>query len=132
MRKLLPLVLLIAAAACGDSTAPDTSFAGTYALQSYDGVSLPVSINLAEDASVTVLSGSLTLTANGTFTVRTTAEWMFGGEVETSTDGVGGTFTRTGNTFRLTDEDGDTYTATYDGSSRVTVDIGGTLLVYTR
>lgn len=130
MRKLLSLLLLLAGAACTDTSAPDTSFTGTYALHSIDGETLPVTVYELEGDFIRILSGSITLRADNTFTTSTTATYQLEGQAGTETNGVSGTFTRSGDTFQLTDEDGEVYTMSYDGTSQLSMTDEGTVIVY--
>jgi len=99
--------------ACSDTPFTPEGVAGAYALVSVDGESLPVD---------GITSGSLTLLADGTFSLS------FGG-----TEFGGGTYTLTGsNTIQFTsvgDNDLDDFTGILDGNE-ITVDEDDVVLVF--
>lgn len=98
MKRLFTLLLLLPLlAACDDdSTGPDTSHVGTYELQSVGGEAVPASFE-DEGGIFTVLDGSITLAAGGTFSFEAESEWTEGGVTTPETHALSGTYTRNGN-----------------------------------
>ncbi|MBA3889586.1 MAG: hypothetical protein H0X64_03570 [Gemmatimonadaceae bacterium] len=130
MRKLITIVLLAFAAACGDSTGPDSSYLGTYALRSVDGQPVPFTIFASGDDYVRVTGGSLIFDSGDSFTTSLDLSYRFDGTVENESEWTGGTFKRAGNKFTMTDAEGDSYVATYDGSSTMTINADGVVFVF--
>lgn len=132
MRKLITLALLAVAAACGDSTGPDTSYLGTYYLRTIDGTPTPVTMYESDGDYLRVTGGSLIFNDNQTYTTSLDFTYRLEGLVRNESYSTGGTFKREGSRFTLTDSDGDTYAATYDGKSTMTVTADGEVWVYQR
>lgn len=130
MRKLLVLLSLVAAAACGDSATSAASVAGTYNLQTVNGSPLPF-LEQPSGPKIELLSEQLVLTSSGTFTItdqeRTTPT---GGSPSTQTLTFSGTYTLSGNTatFVVTNTPGTTI-GTFSGSI-LTISERGFLAVY--
>ena len=105
MRRLLISALAISLVACGsdDSTGPATSLAGTWALTRAAGAAPPATVY--SDASVTliILSGSLVLNANETWTGALVARTVTAAGSSDETFPASGTWSRNGNTVTLTD-----------------------------
>ena len=129
--------LVLVTAACGDDDDPSapTNVAGTYTLTTVNGHALPTTVYEGDDPGFQykfeVLAGELQLDADGTFQDFTEIrETIDNGTPETSDQILTGTWTRTGNTLTLTDEDDDSYTLTVqnDGSLVQTDDLGGVQL----
>jgi hypothetical protein len=78
MRRLLslPLVLVLVTAACGDGpTGPDPAeFPGTYELQAYVGLDLPVLAVLPNGSSFVIESGEMVVNADGSAAFRITVQ----------------------------------------------------------
>lgn len=71
MRRLIPLVALAVAVACGsDSTTQPTiaTLAGTWTLQSVNGSPLPFTVSQTTNDKLEVLSDIVTASPNGTYT----------------------------------------------------------------
>ena len=79
-----------------------------------------------------VTGGLLIFEADGHFTTSLDVSYSIEGTVTNESQWIGGTFRRSGNTFTLTDSDGDSYVATWDGSSTMTIDDGGVVVVFRR
>jgi len=104
--------------ACGDSFSPE-GISGTYNLETINGTDLPAS---SMDGSV-YTAGSITLTAEGTFTVSATWD----GEEETSV----GTFTLVEpSTIRLAFPGEDTLSGTLDGDRLTLIGDDGDTFVF--
>lgn len=132
MRTLIALVLLAFAAACGDATAPDNSYIGTYALRSIDGEVVPITVYDDGTESARVTGGSLILNEDGSFTTSLDITYSIGGQVQNESEWSGGTFRRSGRSFTLTDALGDSYVATWDGADTMTIDDGAVVVVFRR
>lgn len=133
MRSLGILLLLPMLFACDDSTAPepDTSHLGVYVLHTVDGQSIPVSFD-EDGGTFTVVEGSMTLSANGTFAFAAELEFTFEGTTETENESLTGTFTRSANTvtFVHAGVDAGFETATLSGGLLTTSGGGGEVLVF--
>ena len=140
-RRLALLALgtlaLFGTAACGgdddDPTGPGGTATGTYTLRTVNGQNVPTTVYEGDDLGfyykVEVLSGHVTLDADGTFEDVTTIRETEGTGTPTPSEFVTvGTYTRTGNTLTFTDDDtGEDYTITVqsDGSLVQSGDFGG-------
>lgn len=136
MRRFLSLSLLLVLpmfVACDDdpSSPDDTSHVGVYQLVSVDGEEVPFTFE-EEGETITVLEGAITLNANGSFTWAAELEITVGEETTTETDGLAGTYTRSGNTvtFEHGGEDVGFETATLSGDVLTTTGGGDEVLVF--
>ena len=126
MRYLIAF-LLLALAACGDSTGPSSGIAGTYQLESINASSLPYEVFGTE-----ILSGTLTIYRDGVFSVSTTTRSDDGTGPVTETESGTGTYNLNDNTLRMVyQDDGEEDFATY-ADGKVTVDAGVLVAVYRR
>src|SRR5512146_3171833 len=99
MRRLIPLVALAVAVACGsDSTTQPTvaSLAGTWTLQSVNGSPLPFTVTQTGTDKVELLSDVVTASANGTYTEAVQFRTTLNGQSTTDTESDAGTFTLNG------------------------------------
>lgn len=96
-RRALVLALLafVFVAACGDSTAPKENFAGAYPLRTINGASLPY-VETFEGTRFELLSQTITLLEDGTFTVTGSVRFTEGTLTQTENFSERGTFTRNG------------------------------------
>lgn len=132
MRKLIAVLalLLLPLSACGgDSTGPDNSFAGSYELRSIGGSPLPFTVIQVGADRLEVVSGTLTINEDGTFSDRATFRITESGNVTTEQEAVAGTYTRNNNAFTFSDTDGDVYSGSLQGNT-MTVTVEGLILVY--
>lgn len=121
--------------ACGDDepSGPGASVAGAYNLSTINGDAVPATVYEGSELGfyykVEVLSGLLTLRANGTFDdVTTIRETEGNNPPESSVVEASGTFVREGNTLTLTDQESeDSYMLTVqsDGSLVQSDQFGG-------
>ena len=127
MRHHACVALLLAAAACGgDKSVAPKRIEGTYAMQSIDGQTLPMIYYDDPSAGqrLEVLSGSITLSADGTFS----SPWSFrvtdGGQTGPYSETCTGSYTRSGNTITMSEDEGvfcgGTYHADWDGNNTLT------------
>lgn len=105
MRRLIPLVALAVAVACGsDSTTQPTfaSLAGTWTLQSVNGSPLPFTISQSGTDKEELLSDVITASPNGTYTEVAQFRTTINGQSTVSTENDTGTFTLNGTAITVT------------------------------
>lgn len=132
MRKLFSLVvlMLVFLGACDDSgTGPDNSVHGTYTLDTVNGNKVPFAIVQIGNDKLEIMSGSVTINADGTFSGRTTLRTTEEGRTTTEEESFTGTYTNTNNSFTFRTSDGDTYSGSVTGGS-LTLIVEGFTLVY--
>ena len=126
---------MLAAAACGDDgpTGSGDPVVGTYTLRTVNGANLPAIVEDDEFGQLHVLSGSITLAANRTFTNRLRVRLVSDGLDLTEEATLEGTYTVQGSTITLVDRDveAEPVTATL-GSGTLTFSDGEVTLVYRR
>jgi hypothetical protein len=103
MRRTLFLVALAALAACsGDSsTDPNASIAGTYTLRTVNGSALPYIVAQSGSNKYEITDDAITLTDTGTWTELWHDRTTTNGQVTTSANPDGGTYTRNGTAITL-------------------------------
>lgn len=102
--------------ACGDSTGPDDDYLGTYALVEVNGQTLPFTIE-EDGEQITIVSGSITLLANGRWTEEIDADFLLAGQpapLRFQLDD-GGSYTVTGSTLRLNSDEGFSFNGSVTG-----------------
>jgi hypothetical protein len=128
VRRLSSILLLFVAAGCGsDNSTSPKRLEGTYTISTINGSNLPVVVyddpTNAQRGEIT--GGSITLSANGTFS----APWSFrltdNGAVSSTGETCTGTFTRTGNHIVMDEVDnggfcGGQYDGDWDGGDTFT------------
>jgi hypothetical protein len=119
----LPLLVVLAAtvitsAAC-DLTGPKTPV-GNYILASIDGKTVPVALAAEVDYKFEVLSGMLSLAADGNFTSVTQMRETVQNHASVFVDTIGGTWTRDHSVLTLTASDSLVTTGSWNGG-RVTL-----------
>ena len=105
MRRLIPLVALAVAVACGsDSTTQPTiaSLAGTWTLQNVNGSPLPFTLTQTGNDKLELLSDVVTASANGTYTENLQFRETVNGVATVSSESDTGTFTVNGTAVTLT------------------------------
>ena len=122
MRKFLflCLALLLPLTACGDDgpTDPTQSAVGTYTLVQVNGSPVPALLGQFEEGRVDVLSGTLTLRNDKSYTEMVNLRFTpTTGVVQTIPVNEDGTFTVTGSTVQFKTSDGDTYSGTLSGNT---------------
>jgi hypothetical protein len=129
MRRLIPLALAgVLLAACTDAFTP-SGVAGTYTLQSVNGNTLPYSETI-EGVGFTYISGSVTLTESGTYTMVNSVDITEGEFSFTLTFPDSGTFTLTEpSTITFTDSEGEPSSGQLVGS-RLTFTEDGAVYVF--
>jgi hypothetical protein len=87
MKRMAMVLLLATASACGDSTGPSGSVAGTYTLRRMDGSTMPALYFQNIAGRIDILSGSLVLRADKSYTQTRVIRLTYypSGDTETST-----------------------------------------------
>ena len=125
MTRLVMATLIIGTAACDSATDPEEAIVGTYTLASVNGGNLPATVVLVPGYRLEIISGTLTVRDNDTWTETATIRETEGTTVTTSTTTVNGTYTINGNTATFTDSDGDALTSTFSGGNTLTTTATG-------
>lgn len=110
------MALAGAIAACGDSgpSAPPgpkiyTTPAGTYNASSINAQPLPFKVFAADNFTYEVMSGTMSLTSDGKFSVKQTFRQTIAGKVDVFVDSTGGTWSLSGTTVNFVNgQDGST------------------------
>jgi hypothetical protein len=115
MRRLMPALVLAAAAACHDSsTSPTNTVIGTYALATVNGQALPFQFTLSTGEKLTLNSDLVTLRDDGTYS--DIGKWTSSASGNFTVTEVG-TYSETNGTITFFDQtDGITYQGTLAGS----------------
>jgi hypothetical protein len=125
-RTYLSLAMGAVLAACGgdSSTGPESAnVTGTYALQTINGQATPVTIIQIATYRLEVVSGSLAINTNNTFSNTLTYRETDSGQIVTGSETCTGTYSRNGNSVTFNEADvvntecGDTYTGTVSGNN---------------
>lgn len=134
---MLAVAGALAAQGCGDSTSPaGRPVAGMYTLSTVNGVMPPLVLGATDSASVSLISGAVTLRDDGTFldviNVRLTG--TAAGSVATdSAVTARGNYSRSGSTLTLDPTDGHAeYQMTVTDESTLTETNADFLIVYRR
>jgi hypothetical protein len=123
---------IVTAIACGDSTAPTASVAGTWSLVSVNGTPLPYTLSQGDLGSTQITSGKLVVSRAWTFTDSTTVTSTFNGQKSMATAADSGSYLLSGNSVKFVfAADAVTGTGLLSGDS-VTVALRGFSLVYTK
>jgi hypothetical protein len=140
MKRLLVFAMVLAttltAAGCSDSTGPAGSLAGTYTLQSVNGVAPPVTVAGIPGSGRTldVIAATILLDAQGNYTSTTRYRDSYTTPQLTQYDvTIAGYWTLSGNQLALTDtQTGSTIYATVSGNSISFTDDLGLVEVYSK
>ena len=122
-------LLTIGTTACGggDKSTGPGSLAGTYDLQSINGMTLPVTVYQEGSYKVEVTDGSVTMNADNTFLGSTTIRESDAGGSSSSSVVCPGTYTRNGSAITFAespssdDDCGGTYAGTWSNGNTITV-----------
>ena len=137
MRKLIGVLLLVAATACqgGDSTGPEggsASLAGSYSLQTANGKAVPTIAIQDLNGTFEVLSGKVVLNADATYmdilSYRTTASGST--DPQTLTDTLQGTYIQFGDNITLTSSGGSVYSMSWIDGNRLAYAESQLTLIY--
>jgi hypothetical protein len=130
MTRLVMAALVIGATACGDSSGLDDDVDGTYTLRTVNGSQLPFIVEEDGTSRAEIVSSTLIIHDNNTWSETTTVRLTQGTSITTFTDTFTGTYTLNGNSVVLTDSEGDSLTATFSGSDTLTSTEQGFTFVY--
>jgi hypothetical protein len=133
MRRLLSLTLALALIACGDddstSVPTNASVAGTWNLQTVNGSALPFTLS-ASSPKIELLSSSVNVTANGTWTSTTQTRTTIGTQATTASSTQSGTYTLSGSAVSIRSTDGTTVQAGSVSGNTLTLAQTGLTFVY--
>jgi len=133
MRKLLAAVALATLAACSESSVTSTttaSIAGTYSLQSVNGVAVPFVVST--NPTVELRSEQLVVNGDGTFSISTNKQSTNSiGVVSTEVQSDVGTYTVGGSTGTFHFASGNTASAVFE-SNRLTLATSTSASVYVK
>ena len=127
MRRLIPVVALAVAVACGsDSTTQPTaaSVAGTWSLQTVNGSPLPFTLTQTGTDKLELLSDVVTAQPNGTYTEVVQFRTTVGGQTTTSSNTDSGTFTINGTAVVLSSAQTGSTTGQLSGNTLTLADQG--------
>jgi hypothetical protein len=125
MTRLVMAALVLGTGACDSATDPEDAIVGTYTLATVNGGSLPATVFQAPDYRLEIVSGTLIVRDNNTWTETATIRETDGTTITTETSTVNGTYTLNGSTATFTDSEGDTLTSTFSGSDTLTTTDSG-------
>ena len=134
MRRLIPLVALAVAVACGsDSTTQPTmaSVAGTWSLQTVNGSPLPFTLTQTGTDKLELLSDVVTAEPNGTYTETVQFRTTVSGQTTTNSDTDSGTFTLNGTAVVLSSARTGSTTGALSGNT-LTLSDQGYVWVFTK
>ena len=133
IRRLIGLAALAILPACSDSSGPNQAQAltGSYALISVNGILVPVLFSVDQFFILQIAAGTLTMNSNNTFSAAATYQQtpVGGGTATSETITCTGTYSRSGDTVTFTEANsandacGGVYTATWDGTNTLTVNL---------
>lgn len=130
--SLLSLLVSPFLFACTDTTGPGEGVAGTWRLQTVNGLALPFVLTQNAMFKEELTSEVMTLVAPATLTIVTAFRYTEGTDISSESIPDGGTYAVDGSTITITwDSDGTTSTATVNGDIMTLQDIGLTF-VYRR
>jgi hypothetical protein len=135
MRKLLALsaAVLLSAAACSDGgTGPsaEANIAGNYTLQTVNGNPLPWRPFVVGNDFVEITSGSGTVNADNTYSLRIDVRTSVDGQITMDPVTEVGTWTRNGNNVSFRSSDGSVANGTVTGNQISLTDQDGFVLVF--
>lgn len=124
MRRLFLALGAVSLLACGDSTAPEDSPGGTWALVSVNGDPLPYTVEENSSSRLERLSGQIFIHADGTFDETKISRQTMGGAVTTTELDYDGTWDHYEEFVYFFYSGGATITGTY-GGDRITLTESG-------
>lgn len=133
IKRLIVISAVTLLAACSDSSGPNASVTGSYALITINGSGLPVVYSFDQNTTARITGGNVTLNSNNTFSSSGTYQLTTGSQVSTVTQTCTGTYARNGNSVTFTEANsnntncGGVYNGTWDGSDTITVAFDATV-----
>jgi len=131
MRRLLALLVLSAAVACGgdSSTNPSATLTGSYSLRTVNGSPVPYTVIQIGADKYEIVSDVVTLNEGGTWSESGTDRTTQSGQVTTGTITDNGTYTVNGTAITLISSQSGTVTGAV-GAGTLTLTAEGIVLVY--
>lgn len=128
IKRLICLAAVTLFAACSDSSGPNSSLTGSYALVTINGAGMPFVVFFDQTSRLEIVGGDVTLNANNTFSSSGTyRQTLTGGPSQTVTESCQGTYSVNGNSITFSEPTivgtncGGVYNGTWDGSNTLTV-----------
>lgn len=132
MRRLLLAIGAVSVIACGDSTGPGGDPVGSWELETINDEQLPYTFFQFGTIRSEILSGRLIVRSDGTYENTSTTRDTDGSTVTTTTETFTGTWTASGGSLTLTDdEDGSQINGSVSGNT-LTFSEAGFEVVYRR
>src|SRR5690349_13068340 len=126
LRYVMTLTALLVAGACGGSTQPTISEAGSYNLTSVNGQSLPFTITGTTLGTVVIQSATVGLRPNNPPTFTATITGTAGGSASMTLLNSAGTYARSGNALTFTATGSPIpFTGTFDNNGHIVVALPG-------
>ena len=121
MRYFATLAVVLLLTACNEFTgAKSNDHVGSYSMSSVNGNVLPFTLTDATaDTMVTVLSGTIMLNGDRTFTDQARFRLVAGGDTTVDEQVIEGRYVRSGESVSLSGFDGSSYGARLDGSNLI-------------
>ena len=115
--RLVAATSFVLVSGCGtDTVTPPAAVEGEYALEMVNGIALPFLKEESASQRVEVVSGSLSLRANRTYSGTIVEQWTTGGSVQSFPETSAGTYTLSGSQFTFTENgSGAVYYGTQSG-----------------
>ena len=130
VRRVFPVFLVFAFAACGNSIGPE-EVPGTYTLQTVDGETLPVVLEMSTDFMIELTAGSVTFSAGTTCSTSFTTRETDAGNVTTDTAVDACTYTFDDGSIVLTNSmDVVDHAGSINSSELTLTDLADRILVY--
>lgn len=116
--RLVAATTLVLLSSCGaDTVAPVSGLEGEYALDRVNGIALPFLKEETASQRVEVVSGSLLLRSNRTYSGTIVEQWTSGGTVQSFPETSAGTYSVSGSQLTFTESgSGAVYLGTMDGA----------------
>jgi hypothetical protein len=133
MKFFAALALVLLLSACNEFTAAkNNDHVGSYSMSSVNGSVLPFTISDENaDTAVAVVSGTVTLNGDRTFTDRSQFRLVANGDTTVDEQVIEGRYVRSGGSVSLSGYDGSSYGAILDGTGLIVIH-GPLQVSYTR
>ena len=127
---LLTILGVLLLAGCYEEVGgPSPTIFGRYSLRTVDGEAVPVILTDIPNFKVEIMTGTIFLNADNTFTDSTEVRRTDGQVARIVTDVAHGSFVRTGDTIDLNSTRGEHYSMTI-ADRTLTQNLGGNILLY--
>jgi hypothetical protein len=129
VKAISAVLAIVLVAACNDSTVVNGDASGTYNLAAIDGSPLPATVVATTTDTVVIISGVITINADGTFTETLSFDETKGGVTTPNTNICPGNYVQRGNSFTFQESFtndpnsncGGTYPVKWDGANTLSV-----------